>query len=72
LNEFRAVQALVPDQKPVVPAAVLAKPEGKTQIPERAPLVTQWELWAEDRDRLDACVMLSTAQRMTIEALQER
>jgi hypothetical protein len=63
---------LVQDQKPVVSAAVLAEPEGKTKIPERAPLVTQWELWAEDRDRLDACLMLSAAQRLTIEALQER
>ena len=72
LNEFRPVQALVQDQKPVVSAAVLAEPEGKTVLPEKLSLVTGWELWGEDRDRLDACVMLSTAQRMTIEALQER
>jgi hypothetical protein len=72
LNEFRPVQALAREEKPVVPAAVLAEPEGKTALPESLSLPKGWELWGEDRDRLDACVMLSTAQRMTIEALQER
>ena len=72
LNEYRPVQALVQEQKPVVPAAVLAEPEGKTALPENLTVAAGWELWGEDRDRLDACVMLSTAQRMTIEALQER
>lgn len=56
----------------MVPAAVLAEPEGKTALPENLTVAAGWELWGEDRDRLDACVMLSTAQRMTIEALQER
>ena len=72
MNEFRPVEALVEDRKPVVSAAVLAKPEGKTALPDKLSVVTGWELWGEDRDRLDACVMLSTAQRMTIEALQDR
>lgn len=72
LNEFRPVQALVEDQKPVVSAAVLAEPEGKTALPDRLSVVTGWELWGEDRDRLDACVMLSAAKTKTIEALQER
>lgn len=66
------VDALVADRKPVVSAAVLSVPQGPTAIPQGAPLTTQWELWGEDRDRLDACVMLSAAQRTTIEALQER
>lgn len=72
MNEFRPVQSLAREDKPVVPAAVLAEPQGKTALPETLSLPKGWELWGEDRDRLDACVMLSTAQRMTIEALQER
>jgi hypothetical protein len=62
----------VAEQKPIVSAAILATPEGKTAIPRGAPLTTLFALWGEDRDRLDACVMLSNAQRTTIEALQER
>lgn len=72
MNEFRPVQALVQDQKPVVSAAVLAEPAGKTTLPEKLSLPVSWELWGEDRDRLDACVMLSAAKTKTIEALQER
>lgn len=56
----------------MVPAAVLAEPEGKTALPEKLTVAKGWELWGEDRDRLDACVMLSAAQRTTIQALQER
>lgn len=66
------VEALVTDKKPVVSAAVLSEPQGPTEIPRGAPLITQWELWAEDRDRLDACVMLSAAKTTTIKALQEK
>lgn len=72
MNDFRPVQDLVREDKPVIPAAVLAEPEGKTSLPEKLSLPDGWVLWGEDRDRLDACVMLSTAQRMTIQALQER
>ncbi|MGQ2968897.1 MAG: hypothetical protein ACT6RF_09130 [Allorhizobium sp.] len=56
----------------MVSAAVLAEPQGKTALPEKLSLPVSWELWGEDRDRLDACVMLSAAKTKTIEALQER
>lgn len=65
------VEVLVAGKKPVVSVAVLSEPQGPTEIPRGAPLTTQWELWAEDRDRLDACVMLSAAKTTIIQALQE-
>lgn len=65
----RKIGALVAEQKPVVSAALLAAPEGKTAIPKGAPLTSLFPLWGEDRDRLDACVMQSTTQAGVIRIL---
>jgi hypothetical protein len=54
---------------PVVSAALLAEPEGKTEIPRGASLTTQWEHLGENRRRLDACVMTAQQQAMVIRAL---
>jgi hypothetical protein len=53
----------------VVSEAILAIPEGKTEIPRGAPLTTQWEHLGENRRRLDACVMTAAQQAMVIRAL---
>jgi len=55
----------------VVSAALLSGAQGKTEIPRGAALETQWALWAEDRGRLDACVMLADAKTDVIKAMGE-
>lgn len=65
----RSPGALAERPKPVVSAALLSGAQGKTEIPRGATLETQWALWAEDRGRLDACVMLADAKTDVIKAL---
>lgn len=60
---------MAPPRSPVVPEAILALPEGKTEIPRGASLSTQWEHLGENRRRLDACVMTAAQQAMVIRAL---
>lgn len=68
----RSPGELVETRKPQISAAVLAEPEGKTEIPRNASLETQWEHLEENRRRLDACVMTANQRALVIEALQER
>lgn len=68
----RSPGALVEERRPVVSAALLSEPEGKTAIPRGASLETQWWHLKENRRRLDACVMTANQRALVIMALTEK